>query len=85
MTLTKNYWFRAKKYGWGWTPASWQGWTIIVIYTLLLLWRGFAVKELFDTESSFVFRYIFELVGITIPLIIICYLTGEKPRWRWGK
>lgn len=25
------------------------------------------------------------LLLYTFVLILICYLTGEKPRWRWGK
>jgi hypothetical protein len=24
------------------------------------------------------------ILGLTILLIIVCYLKGEKPRWRWG-
>ena len=24
-----NLWFRRKKYGWGWTPSTWQGWTVV--------------------------------------------------------
>ena len=26
---TTKYWFKAKTYGYGWTPATWQGWGII--------------------------------------------------------
>ncbi len=22
---------------------------------------------------------------LTIALIIVCYMTGEKPKWQWGK
>jgi hypothetical protein len=34
-TDTKNYWFRAQRYGWGWgLPLTWQGWIIVIAYTV---------------------------------------------------
>lgn len=85
MKLTKNYWFKAKHYGWGWYPATWQGWLITGVYVIVVINRAFFVSSLFDTASSFVFRYVFEVIFLTLPLLLICYLTGEKPGWRWGK
>jgi predicted GH43/DUF377 family glycosyl hydrolase len=23
------FWFRAKEYGWGWYPATWEGWLVL--------------------------------------------------------
>ncbi|MFZ3301574.1 MAG: hypothetical protein WA152_02565 [Microgenomates group bacterium] len=77
-------WFKAKKYGWGWYPASWEGWLVTILYILFILYRSNKVSEMFDTESSFVFRYTFEVIFLTTLLVIICYLKGEKPKWRWG-
>ena len=36
-----GYWFKRKLYGWGWTPATWQGWFAIGVYVLLILGLGF--------------------------------------------
>lgn len=83
--MKKYYWFRAKNYGWGWYPCSWQGWLVLVVYVGYLLFRSKVVKDMFDTSSSFVFRYSFETIFATVILIIICFITGEKPEWRWGK
>src|ERR1043166_6380357 len=34
---TKQYWFRAKRYGWGWgMPATWQGWALLLGYFVLI-------------------------------------------------
>jgi ABC-type phosphate/phosphonate transport system permease subunit len=85
MKSKKKLWFRAKKYGWGWTPVTWEGWLVVIIYVLFISFRAKEVSSMFDTNTSFVFRYFFEVLFSTIPLIIICYLKGEKPRWRWGK
>jgi len=30
-------WFGPKQFGWDVAPRSWQGWTVILLYTLVLL------------------------------------------------
>ncbi len=84
--MSKNkLWFKAKNYGYGWYPVTWEGWAVIVIYILFVVYRGNTVSKMFDTESSFAFRYSFEVLFATIPLVLISYLKGEKTSWRWGK
>jgi hypothetical protein len=80
----KTYWFKAKKYGYGWYPATWQGWAVLTLYIVYVVYRANAVDAMFDTETSFAFRLSFELILPTIALITICYFTGEPPKWRWG-
>ena len=37
-TNPHNYWFPARRYGWGWgLPATWQGWLVLAGYVLLAL------------------------------------------------
>ncbi len=33
-----KYWFKAKNYGWGWYPATWQGWLILAGFIYLNYW-----------------------------------------------
>jgi uncharacterized membrane protein len=80
----KKLWFKAKKYGWGWYPSSWQGVVILLVYISYMVYRTLALNKLFDTGSSFAFRFFFEMIIPTFVLIVICYCTGEKPRWQWG-
>lgn len=80
----KKLWFKAKNYGWGWYPATWQGFLITFIYFILLMNRAFVIDAMFDSAESAIFRMIFEFGFLTIILILICYLKGEKPEWRWG-
>lgn len=84
--MSKNkLWFKAKNYGWGWYPVTWEGWAVIIIFVLFITYRANVVSKMFDTDSSFAFRYFFEVVFSIIPLLVICYLKGERPEWRWGK
>lgn len=81
----QKLWFKAKRYGWGWYPVTWQGWLVIIMYTLFITHRAVVVSAMFDTETSALFRYFFEMIIPTILLLWVCYKKGEKPRWRWGK
>ncbi|OGJ01455.1 hypothetical protein A3G98_00890 [Candidatus Nomurabacteria bacterium RIFCSPLOWO2_12_FULL_37_8] len=78
-----KYWFKAKLYGWGWTPATWQGWLVLAIWLVLVLFFAFAIDEHSPTREI-VLTFILPLVLLTVTLIRICYKTGEKPRWQWG-
>ena len=78
---TKNYWFRAQRYGWGWgLPLTWQGWIIVIAYTVMII-AGIFIFPLNEKKALFICW----LVGFTILLLVICWIKGESPRWRWGK
>ncbi len=81
----KKRWFSAKLYGWGWTPQRWQGWLALGIYLLLIF---LFIEQLDPTTASnsyLIYSYFLPIIVLTGLLIALCYLTGEKPRWRWGK
>ena len=78
-----RYWFKAKLYGWGWTPATWQGWLILCIYVGLVVLCALTIDDN-SPAREIVFTFILPVVLLTIALIRICYGTGEKPRWQWG-
>jgi len=73
----ENYWFRRKLYGWGWTPATWQGWVALLIWVILFYFTILGM----DHEWLKNIVVIFLMTGV---LIYICYKKGEKPRWQWG-
>ncbi|MEQ1561540.1 MAG: hypothetical protein ABL899_02340 [Nitrospira sp.] len=78
-------WFRAKNYGWGWYPVSWQGWVIIILYLIGTV-QYFLNADMFShSVSDTLLRFSVPFVINTIFLLIICYAHGEKPRWRWGE
>lgn len=73
-----NLWFKAKRYGWGWYPITWQGWIVTLIFIFLIIFAPIKIEE-----RPFLFLIWFGL--ITLGLIIVCKSKGEQPRWRWGK
>lgn len=78
-------WFRAKNYGWGWYPSSWQGWVILLLYILLMGVTGLGIDGASHSVSDTLMIVAPLWVLYTCILLLICIATGEKPRWRWGK
>ena len=64
----KNYWFKRKLYGWGWTPATWQGWLLTFLFIGIVL-----ILALFIDESSSQKEIIFNLI-LPIILLSLIYL-----------
>lgn len=79
----EGYWFKRKLYGWGWTPATWQGWLVTILYIILVLLFAFTVDEQ-SSGKEVMFTFVLPLVLLTVTLIRICYKKGQKPKWQWG-
>jgi hypothetical protein len=78
----KTLWFKRKSYGWGWTPATWQGWGITIVYAAIVITLGIIMDPNKYPEYGNVFLVIIAI--LTILFIYVAYKTGEKPRWQWG-
>lgn len=98
MSISKNsqespelssLWFKAKNFGYGWTPSTWQGWSITLIY---ILYFGLKIADLLkdlkatdEPTGEMVGVFALDILVTTFFFILICYAKGEKPSWRWGK
>jgi hypothetical protein len=76
----QDYWFPAKRYGWGWgPPQSWQGWVFLVAWIVIVVSGSLVLKGVGAlTMMSFHF-------GMLAVIGLVCYFKGEPPRWRWPK
>ncbi len=80
-TDKQNYWFPAKRYGWGWgSPIRWQGWLMLALYVLLAL---VGIRWLEPQQHPI--AYLLYLLALTVVMTLVCWLKGERPRWRRGK
>lgn len=80
-----GYWFRAKRFGWGWRPVSWQGWTTTIIYLVLMIHESLAVNRASSAAGSQFVSILMPFLFITALFVFLCWAKGERPRWRWGK
>lgn len=80
----KGYWFRRKLYGWGWTPATWQGWTTLALYLLVIFYFFKKIDTSAHSASDTLIGFTAPLILSTIALLVVCLMKGEKPKWQWG-
>lgn len=81
MPPAPEYWFPAKRYGWGWgLPTRWQGWAVLIVYFALI---GITLRLAPPDHQRSTFILLVALYSLV--LIAVCWLKGEPPRWRWGK
>jgi len=72
-------WFAPKRYGYGATPITWQGWAITI---------GFV--GIFSALALVLGRHPIQLIAALVPVlaifIVICAKTTRGGwRWRWGE
>ena len=81
-----RYWFKPKRYGYGATPVSWEGWAvtgaglaIIVIASLLLVSDRSGVEP-----GNWVAFGAVVITTVALLSIISARKTDGMWRWRWG-
>lgn len=82
--MEKKIWFKRKIYGWGWYPATWQGWLVTAVYIAVILASAATVDE-GSPAREVAFTFALPVILATVAFIRIAYKKGEAPRWQWGK
>ena len=82
--IMRKYWFKRKRYGWGWVPATWQGWFVLSIY-MVLIFLGALFFESDNPTGQNIIVFVTVFVVATGLFIAIASYTAPKPKWRWGK
>lgn len=83
--MPHKLWFKAKRYGWGWYPSGWEGWLVTLLAIALMVFVDVRIDGASHSVSDTLMEIVLPNVFIVAVLIVICFLTGEQPRWRWGK
>jgi hypothetical protein len=80
MPQQPEYWFPAKRYGWGWgLPVAWQGWVVLAAFIILVI-----VGAVLLPPHRSTLKFVGYVVILSIALTGACWWKGEPPRWRWG-
>jgi MFS superfamily sulfate permease-like transporter len=79
-----RYWFRRKEFGFGATPATWEGWLVMLVYVGLLI--GLA-RYLTGRESpAHIPVFLFVAIVLTAVVVWISWIKTEGGwRWKWGE
>lgn len=78
-----RYWFRRKLWGWGWTPATREGWAITLGFIAIIVGLAFFFEKEINSggDTRLFFATIIALITF---FIIVVWRTGEPPKWQWG-
>lgn len=84
--MSSGYWFKRRRYGYGWIPVTWQGWLLVGAYLLIVVSGAAAFLDApgQDQPKEIGFYLLFVALA-TVGLIQITLRRGPRPRWRWGK
>ena len=76
-----QYWFAAKRYGWGWgLPLRREGWFVLGAFGVVLA----SIAALVD-PTVHPTAYLVATGIASVILIAVCWWKGEPTRWRWGR
>jgi len=85
--MMTHLWFKARSYGWGWTPVTIEGWLVLLAFLAALFISagvfGYCLRMGADVRIATVV-FVLWIAFLAGALIVVAWLTGERPRWRWG-
>ena len=82
MAAKKNYWFKTRKYGWGWgLPLTWQGWASFGLFIVIWLLALFAYLP--SDGESITHDNLWSFIGVMVidvlALVYVSFKYGEAP------
>lgn len=81
----RGYWFKRRRYGYGWTPVTWQGWSAVASFLTIVLVASTVLKDTpgnsYSLESLV---YLTLIVLAAVSLVVISVKKGPSAKWRWG-
>lgn len=77
-------WFKAHTYGYGWSPARWEGWVLLGMMFILAIFVGLIVSTHSHSISDMLITAFPFWFLILTTFFAIVHRTGEKPKWWWG-
>ncbi len=73
----KEYWFKSKKYGYGWYPANRKGWALTAGYVITIFLFAIFINSIIENKSSQLLAFFSCLLVATIAFILIVKKFGE--------
>jgi MFS superfamily sulfate permease-like transporter len=82
----RKYWMKRRRYGWGWTPTTWQAW-VFILFQLAILFLATLELPFRPAQPSLgqLLNFLAIVLLIILSLVMFGLQTAPRPRWRWGK
>ena len=79
-----EYWFKPKRYGYGATPATWQGWAFTVGTVLAMVAVSLYLRLTAKSLWALVALLMFDAAAVAAFVVVSYRKTDGGWRWRWG-
>ena len=79
--MKRRYWFKRKRYGYGYVPVTWEGWLTLAVVIVAAIIPPLVIG-ISEDPPFWYFGYISTLI---FSLIAFSVKKGPKMEWRWGK
>ncbi len=78
------YWFKPKRYGYGATPVTWEGWAVTLGTVLGMVAVSLYLRLAAKSLGALVLLLAFDAAAIAVLWIVSRRKTDGEWRWRWG-
>jgi hypothetical protein len=80
-----QYWFKPKRYGYGATPITWEGWALTLGIVLVMV--GVSLSLRLNTHSLWALAALlaFNAFALGVLAFVSHQKTAGEWRWRWGR
>ena len=79
-----TYWFRPKRYGYGATPVTWQGWAFTLGTAAAMVAVSLSLRLTERHHWALAVLIAFDLLALGALFVVARRKTDGEWRWRWG-
>ena len=89
-TLEMDYWFKQRRFGYGSTPVTWQGWVAVVAFPVICVALAL-ILFVFDAPpggpgGTRIVLFLVLIAAATLAFVAFVRKKTEGTwRWRWGE
>jgi len=79
-----GYWFKPRRYGYGATPSTWQGWATIAAFIVVCVLGALALFAWAPLPWNIIAFLAFMVLAVLVLISIVRGKTDGAWDWRWG-
>jgi hypothetical protein len=79
-----QYWFKPKRYGYGATPITWQGWAVTLGAVLAMIAASLLLRVEARNGWALAALVAFDVAALGALAVVSYRKTDGEWRWRWG-
>jgi hypothetical protein len=82
-----RYWFRPKRYGYGATPVTWEGWAFTGLVVAIVLGAGWLLLGTARTPDWTMLLVWWAIVAVVLAASVVVSKSRTEGswHWRWGR